>query len=401
MSGDVFIYDAVRAPRGKGKAGAPLSNVLPHELVGQLIDELERRHGVVRDHTERFTLSCVGQTGAQGGHLGLVSKLQAALNDDVVVHTVNNYCVGGLTAVGNTALAIRAGEADLALAGGVEMMSHVPFGADQASFFTDREVSAALSYAPPGIGADYLAHTRDVSRQKLDEWALRSHSLAAAAWNAGRYDNWVLPIVDRDGVELIARDETIAELSSEKLAGLAPVFAAMAGGAFDAMLERERPGMGPIDHRHTIAHCPPIADGASVILLGSAEAGERYGLTPLARLVHLVEAGGDPITQLTAGVKAMDRVLDRGGWSLTDMDVVEYMEAFAVVPALFERRDDVDMDRVNVNGGHLAMGHPMGATGAILITATVAEMRRTGAARGITVAHGGAGVGVAAVLESV
>ncbi len=401
MSRDVFIYDAVRAPRGKGKAGAPLSHVLPHELVGQLIDELDRRHGVVRDEVERFTLSCVGQTGAQGGHIGLVSKLQASLNDSAVVHTINNYCVGGLTAIGNSALAIQAGAVDLALAGGVEMMSHVPFGGDKAAFFSDHAVAEELSYAPPGIGADFLAHTNDVPREKLDEWALRSHRLAAAAWDEGRYDGWVVPVVDRDGVELTARDETIAVLTAEKLAELPPVFAGMAGGAFDAMLERERPGTGPIDHRHTIAHCPPIADGASVVLLGSAEAGERYGLTPLARLAELVEAGGDPVAQLTAGVKAMDRVLDRGGWSMGDMDVVEYMEAFAVVPALFERRDDVDLDRVNVNGGHLAMGHPMGATGAILVTATVAEMQRTGAARGLTVAHGGAGVGVAAVLERV
>ncbi len=401
MSREVFIYDAIRSPRGKGKAGAPLSNVLPHELVGQLIGELDRRHGIVGDHTERFTLSCVGQTGAQGGHIGLVSKLQASLNDDVVVHTVNNYCVGGLTAIGNTALAIRAGEADLALAGGVEMMSHVPFGADQASFYADRDVAAALSYAPPGIGADYLAHVHDVSRETLDEWALRSHRLAGEAWDDGRYDGWVLPIVDRDGADLIARDETIADLQPEKLAALGPVFAGMAGGAFDAMLERERPGTGQIDHRHTIAHCPPIADGASLVLLGSGEAGERYGLEPLARLARLVEAGGDPISQLTAGVKAMEQALERGDWSLADMDVIEYMEAFAVVPALFERRDDVDVERVNVNGGHLAMGHPMGATGAILVTATVAEMQRTGAARGLTVAHGGAGVGVAAVIEGV
>lgn len=401
MTNDVFIYDAVRSPRGKGKAGAPMAQAaLPHQLVAQLIGELDRRHDVAQ-HVEQLTVSCVGQTGAQGGHIGLVSKLEAELPDETVVHSVNNYCVGGLSAIGNAANVVRAGVADLVLAGGVEMMSHVPFGADKASYYADPSVAANLSYAPPGIGADVLAHLNGIDRETLDRWALRSHHRAAAAWEAGIYDGSVVPITGADGSVAIDRDETIvADMAAEKIAALPPVFEEMGKGAFDAVVEAARPGTGPIEHRHTIAHCPPIADGAAMVLLGSAEAGSRHGLEPVARLVDLVEAAGDPILQLTAGVSAMERVLERTGLSLGAMDLIEYMEAFAVVPALFERDFDVDMERVNPYGGHLAMGHPMGATGAILATAVTAELRRTGAGRGIAVAHGGAGVGVAAVFEA-
>jgi acetyl-CoA acetyltransferase family protein len=398
---DVFVYDAVRSPRGKGKQGAPMADAaLPHQLVAHLIAELGRRHDV-NPHIEQLIVSCVGQTGAQGGHIGLVSKLEAGLPAETVVHSVNNYCVGGLSAIGAAANAIRAGLVDLAYAGGVEMMSHVPFGADRASYFTDPAVAGALSYAPPGIGADLLANLNDVDRETLDHWALRSHHRAAAAWDAGIYDGSVVAITGADGDVALARDETIvADMTAEKIAVLPPVFEEMGRTTFDAVIEAARSGTGPIEHRHTIAHCPPIADGASIVLLGSAEAGARHRLEPVARLVDLVEAAGDPILQLTAGATAMERVLDRNGLELAAMDHIEYMEAFAVVPALFERNYDVDMERVNPYGGHLAMGHPMGATGAILATAVTAELRRRGAGCGLAVAHGGAGVGVAAVFEA-
>ena len=398
---DVFVYDAVRSPRGKGKHGAPMADAaLPHQLVAQLIAELDRRHEV-NPHIEQLTVSCVGQTGAQGGHIALVSKLEADLPAETVVHSVNNYCVGGLSAIGAAANAIRAGAIDLAYAGGVEMMSHVPFGADKASYYADPAVAGALSYAPPGIGADVLAHLNDIDRETLDRWALRSHHRAAAAWDAGIYNDSVVSITGADGDVAIARDETIvADMTAEKIAALSPVFEKMGETAFDAVVEAARPGIGSIEHRHTIAHCPPIADGASIVLLGSADAAVRYGLEPVARLVDLVEASGDPILQLTAGATAMGRLLGRNGFDLMAMDHIEYMEAFAVVPALFERDHDVDMERVNPHGGHLAMGHPMGATGAILATAVTAELRRTGAGRGLAVAHGGAGVGIAAVFEA-
>ena len=207
-------------------------------------------------------------------------------------------------------------------------------------------------------------------------------------------------MTDETGTVLSARDETIvADMTVEPISTLPPVFEQMGREQYDALVARDD-SRRPVEHRHTIAHCPPIADGAALVLLGSAEAGARHGLEPLARLSHIVEAAADPIEQLGAGVVAMERLFARGGFGLEDIDVIEYMEAFAVVPALFHRTYSVEPAAMNVNGGHLAMGHPMGATGAILVTAVVAELQRTGARRGLTVAHGGSGVGVAAVLDA-
>lgn len=398
---EAFVFDAVRTPRGKGKPGAPMSKVLPHQLVAQLVDALRHRRGPgPLAAVDQLNLSCVGQVGPQGGHLALVAKLEAKLPDSTRVQTINNYCVGGLTAIANAALAVRAGDVDLALAGGVEQMSLVPFLGDGASFITDPAVAAHLRYAPPGIAADHLAFHHDVTTAELDAVAVASHRRAAQAWDDGRYDRWVVPVTDGAGTVLSARDETIvADMTLERIRTLPPVFEQMGREHYDAVVARNH-SRRPVEHRHTIAHCPPIADGAALVLLGSAEAGARHGLEPLARLSHVVEAAADPIEQLGAGVVAMERLFARGGFGLEDIDVIEYMEAFAVVPALFQRTYSVEPAAMNVNGGHLAMGHPMGATGAILVTAVVAELQRTGARRGLTVAHGGSGVGVAAVLDA-
>ncbi|RMH86220.1 MAG: acetyl-CoA C-acyltransferase [Actinomyces sp.] len=398
---EVMIFDAVRTPRGRGRMGAPLSTLRPHELVGRLVDELRARHGGAVEEAERLVLSCVGQVGDQGGHLALVTRLAAGLPDEMVCRTIANYCVGGLSAIGDAAAAVRAGEVDLALAGGVEMMSRVPFLADHAALYDDPEVSRALHYVPVGVAADLLAHLRDVPRERLDEVTLESHRRAARAWAEGRHEGRVVPVRDDEGGILLAADETVRpDLDPAKLAALPPAFAEMGRERYDAVIADARPGLGPIEHRHTVAHCPPIADGASLVLLGSEEAGRRLGLEPLARLAALTEAAGDPLVQLTAGEAAMTRLLERTGLTLADMDVIEYMEAFAVVPVLFAADHEVDPDRVNPDGGHLAMGHPMGATGAILVTAAVGELVRGLGERVLVVAHGGMGVGAAALVTA-
>ncbi len=400
---EAFVYGAVRSPRGKGKPGAPLSALLPHQLAAQLVDELRRRHGDdVIAAVDRLHLGCVGQVRVQGGHLALVTKIEAGLSPAVSCQTVNNFCVAGLTAIGTASAAIRSGDTDLALAGGVEMMSHVPFLADEASYYTDPDVAARLQFAPVGVAADLLAHEHAVERDELDALTLESHRRAAEAWAAGAYDDQVVSIHDADGRIVLDRDETIrADMTGDYLASLPSVFEEMGRQRYDAVIADARPAVGPIVHRHTIAHCPPIADGAALVLVGSAEVGEQFGLQPLARIVAVAEAGDDHVDQLTAGERAMGRVLDRTGLELDDFDLVEYMEAFAVVPALFHRRHEVDRSIVNPNGGHLAMGHPMGATGAILVTAAVHELRRRAASLGLVVAHGGSGVGAAVVLEAV
>lgn len=395
---EVFLFDAMRAPRTKGRPGGGLSTLLPHQLVAQLIEQLRSRtSSAAVDALDGFVLSCVGQVGAQGGHLGLVSKLEAGLPEQMPVQTINNYCVGGMTALGNTFAAVASGQAQLMLAGGVEMMSHVRFLGDAASLYTNEEVSEHLRWAPVGVAADHLAVRHDVERFELDQIALESHRRAAAAWDAGHYADQVVPIVAADGTA-VDTDETIkGDFTLDGLAELAPVFLEMGASRYDAVIAGSD-GVS-IDHRHTIAHCPPIADGASLLLVGTASVGESFGLEPLARIDAVAEAGGDPIEQLTAGESAMQLALDRAGRSLSDMDLIEFMEAFAVVPALFRRSHDVDPTIVNPNGGHLAMGHPMGATGAILVTALAHELARAGRSTGVAVAHGGSGVGAATVLS--
>ena len=404
---DVFLYDAVRSPRTKGRPGGALSPILPHQLVAQIIDALRDRIGPPPiDAIERFVLSCVGQVGPQGGNLALVSKLEAGLPATTATQTINNFCVGGMTALGTAASFVRSGDTELALAGGVEMMSHVPFLHDEASYYADAEVAAHLEYAPVGVAADLLATRHGVERDELDAIALESHRRAAEAWSAGRYASHVVAI-DVDG-HSVSADETIRPyMTAEDLRTLPAVFDEMGRDRYDDVLRAAIPGLDVINHRHTLAHCPPIADGAGMLVVGNEAAGERFGLEPLARVVGVAEAGGDHVEQLTAGEMAMTSLLARHGLSVGDLDVVEYMEAFAVVPALFLRTHDVDPARVNPNGGHLAMGHPMGATGAILVAAVAHELaaRRSGGGgsvgRGLAVAHGGSGVGAAVLLESV
>ncbi|MFN3585351.1 acetyl-CoA C-acyltransferase [Phenylobacterium sp.] len=399
----VYIFDAVRTPRGKGRPDGSLARVKPARLVGQLLRALARRNGdeavAAAGH---LTLGCVTQTGVQGGHIALSARIQAGLPDEVACLTINNFCVSGLSAIADAARRVECGQVDLALAGGVESMSQTPFLADEADFYTDMGMAARMGWAPVGLAADLLATTEGVTRAEMDAVTLRSHRRAAAAWAAGRYDGRVIPVTDDDGQVVLARDENIRDFGDgAALAKLGPVFAAPGAAGYDDILLAHRPGLSEVRHLHSVAHCPPISDGAAMVLLGALEAGRALGLTPLARIRAFGETAGDRVLQLTAGFSAMQQALGRAGLDLKDMGAVEFMEAFAAVPALFERRHAPDMERVNPNGGHLAMGHPMGATGAVLTTTLLDDMAQLDAETGLAVATGGVGVGAAVVLERV
>lgn len=400
---DAWIYDAVRTPRGKGREGGALAGLGPHELVAQLVHALKQRKGAgVVDSVGALMLGCVGQTGAQGGNIALVSRLHAGLPHDMTAWTLNNFCVAGLTAAGQAAVMASAGEHRLMLAGGVEMMSHVPFMGDQAHYYTDPDLSRALRYAPVALSADLLASMAGLDRAALDREVITSHQRAAQAWAGGRNDSSVVAVHGPDGAVLLDRDECIREgMDQAALDALPPAFEKLGAAGYDAMMLAANPGLEQISHLHSIAHCPPMADGAALALIGSRSAGEAAGLKPLARIRARKEMGGDPVDQLTAGFAAMDALLEETGFTLRDFDRIEFMEAFAAVPALFRRDRDADPDRVNVNGGHLAMGHPMGATGAILLTTLVHELARCGGALGLAVAHGGSGTGSAMIIERV
>lgn len=399
----VYLYDGLRTPRAKGRAakgdrpGGALSETAPQALVTTLIDAIEARAPGIKARTTRLSLGCVGQIGPQGGHIALVSRLAAGLPDSTAVRTLNNNCVSGLSAVMDAAL-WTGRDGGLALAGGVEMLSQVGFLADKASYYTDPATTADLRWAPPVLGAELIATIDGIDKAELDVVTHRSHQRAHAAWERGFYDSHVVPVQNAAGETLIARDALIRpHMSPDDLAAMPPAFAAQGAAGFDAMMLRVFPDLPQINHVHSIANCPGMADGAAMILLGT----DHPDLTPRARIVDYVETAGDPVLQLAAGFTALDIILARQSLLVDDIDRWEFMEAFAAPPVKFLRDYGVDPDRVNVNGGHLAMGHPMGATGAILLAALLCELEASGTRRGMVVAQAGGGIGAAMLIERV
>ena len=396
----VQLFDAVRTPRTKGRPDGSLAGVAPYELVRQLVGAIEARHGAAVTHAiERLALGCVTQVGVQGGHVALVSRILAGLPDTAVAVTLNNYCVSGMTAVASAARAIATGEESLSLAGGVESMSQASFESDQAKFFSDPALAAQIKYVSPPIVADWLATEERLTREDLDAVTVHSHRRAGVAWSEGRYASTVVPVVRSDGSR-VERDELIRpQLSVSDLARFPPAFGALGAQGADAFLTRNVPGLNAVQHLHAVPHCPPIADGAALILLGSAQAGARLGLRPRAELAMVAEVDTDLLRPFAAGFAALQRLLERSKLDLKDLGALEFMEAFAAVPAKFRRDWDIDPERVNASGGHLAMGHPMGASGAILIATLLAEMERRDVEWGAAVAHAVSGVGCGVLLR--
>ena len=378
-----FIHDAVRTPRGRAHATeGGLAARDPGSLLTHLSGALAERGRWNADRTaDMMIVGCVGQVAAQGGHIAMVAKMRGAVADPVPVHTINNFCASGLSAIGQAASMVAAGQAGLVLAGGVEMLSRVAFMADNADYYTASDLPVPRRYIPVALAADLLAMKWGVTRAELDAVALTSQQRAAdAETRPGLH-------ASRITVDGLSAEQLPRPTSAESLAALRPAFPRLAAQYRDALGDVE------IDHRHTVAHAPPMADGAALALVGGAQEGAR------ARILAWAEAGGDPRDSLTAGFTAMDQALARSGLSLRDMDRVEFMEAFAVTIAAFLRDRDVDPARVNVSGGHLAKGHPMGATGAILLSTLLDALDEGEGRLGLVVATGAQGVGVAMVVE--
>ena len=374
-----LIVDAVRTPRGKARPDGGLAQETPHGLVARLVQAIDDRGGSPRD-VDQLILGCVGQVGAQGGHIGMVAKFAAGLTDRTVTHTLNNFCASGLSAIGNAAAAIEAGQVDRALAGGVEMMSRVGFMADGADYYTAEEFEPRLRYIPVALAADLLAVKLGITREQLDSVALESQRRSALAEEVPAL------LASRITIGALDREEAVRPSTAERFAKLPPAFAELAK-AYTGPLEGQA-----IEHRHTVAHAPPMADGAGLALLASSGSAR-------ARILAYAETGGDPRDSLLAGFDAIDRALSTVGLGLPDMDRIEFMEAFAVVAAHFLKSRPVDPAKVNVSGGHLAKGHPMGATGAILTSTLLDALDESGGRLGLVVATGAQGVGAAMVVE--
>ena len=375
-----YIQDAVRTPRGKAKADGGLATLKPQQLIAALIESLATDERQAHA-PQALILGSVGQVGAQGGNIALVSKLYAQLPDEAGAWTINNYCASGLTAIGQAANMVAAGGAATVLAGGVEMMSRVPFMADQADFYADADLPQPARYVPVVVAADRLAEREGISREEMDAVTLASQDKAASAEGTGL-------VASRIAINGLSRDECARPTTAKALAALSPAFGALAKSYSEAL------GGVEIDPRHTLAHAPPVADGAGLALITASPSGATRG-----RIVAYAESGGDPAASLTAGFSAMDLALSRASLTLADMDRIEFMEAFAVTIAKFFRDYEVDQARVNVSGGHLAKGHPMGATGAILLSSLLDALDKADGRYGLVVVTGASGVGAAMVVE--
>ena len=399
---EAFVYDAVRTPRGRGKSTGALHSVKPVSLVVGLIDEIRRRHpGLDPAQLDDLVLGVVSPVGEQGADIARTAALTAGLPRTVAGVQVNRFCASGLEAVNLAAQKVASGWEDLVLAGGVESMSRVPMGSDGGAWAMDPMTALDTGFAPQGIGADLIATLAGWDREDVDRYAATSHARAAKAWADGRFDGSVAAVRDLNGTVLLETDELVRPGTTvESLAGLKPAFAGIgANGGFDAVALNRYHWLEAIDHVHTAGNTSGIVDGAALVLVGSEEAGRRNGLTPRARIVSTALSGDEPTIMLTGPAPATRRALAKAGLEASAVDLVEMNEAFAAVVLRFMKDTGFDHEQVNVNGGAIAMGHPLGATGAILVGTLVDELERRQDRYGLVTLCVGGGMGIATVLE--
>ena len=403
MSEEAFIYEAIRTPRGKGKNGA-LTEVKPLNLVTGLIDEMRSRHPNLDENMiSDVVLGCVSPVGDQGADIARTVVIAAGMPDTVGGFQINRFCASGLEAVNTAAQKVRSGWDDLVYAGGVESMSRVPMGSDGGAMFSDPATVYDAYIVPQGIGADLIATMEGFSRDDVDAYALRSQEHAATAWSGGYFAKSIVPVRDQNGLLILDHDEHMRpDTTAEGLGKLKPAFeglAAMAG--FDDVALQKYHWVEKINHVHTGGNSSGIVDGAALVLIGNEKAGKANGLTPRARVVATATSGADPTIMLVGPTPATLKVLDRAGLTVDDIDLFELNEAFASVVLKFQKDLNIPDEKLNVNGGAIAMGHPLGATGAMITGTMVDELERRGAKRALITLCIGGGMGVATIIERV
>ncbi|WP_034984436.1 acetyl-CoA C-acetyltransferase [Corynebacterium jeikeium] len=401
---EAFIYDAVRTPRGKGKPGGSLHTVKPVDLLSGLIESIiERNPGIDPNRISDVIAGCVTPVGDQGMDIARTAALNAGLPYTATGLQVNRYCASGLTAVNLGAQKIRSGWDDLVFVGGVESMSRVPMGSDGGALAMDPASNFYNDFIPQGISADIIASLDGLSREDLDAFAARSHERASKAWEEGRFDRTVVPVKDQNGITLLDRDETIRPGTTvEGLSGLKPAFAMIGDqGGFDAVAQTKYPQLERINHLHHAGNSSGIVDGAALLAIGSEQAGKDFDLTPRARVVSVATSGVEPTIMLTAPAPASRAALAKAGLKPEDIDIWEINEAFSSVVLRAQRELDIPDEKLNVSGGAIAMGHPLGATGAIITGTAVDELHRTGGRYALITLCVAAGMGVATIIERV
>ncbi len=400
---EAFIYDHVRTPRGRGKANGGLHAVTPIELTTQVLEALRDRNELDTSYLDDVVLGCVSPVGEQGANIARVAVLTAGYEQNVPGKQLNRFCASGLEAVNTVAAQVMSGQSDLGIGGGVECMSRVPMGSDSGAMAADPRVAYDTYFAPQGIGADLIASKYGFSRDDVDGYAVESQKRAANAWESGYFDDSVIAVKDMLGMTVLDRDEHLRPgTTREDLADLNPAFLIPGQQAgFDAVALQRYPEVEQIEHVHTGGNSSGIVDGAAGVLIGNKEIGDALGLKPRARIKGFASIGSEPTIMLTGPAPSAEKVLKRTGMTTNDIDLFELNEAFASVVLRFMQALDIDHDRINVNGGAIAMGHPLGATGAMILGTVLDELERRDETTALVNLCVGAGMGTATIIERV
>jgi acetyl-CoA C-acetyltransferase len=401
---EALVFDAIRTPRGKGKSNGSLHSVKPVDLVVGLMHEmLGRNVDLDPNRVDDVVLGCVSPIGDQGADIAKTAAVKAGLPNTVAGVQLNRFCASGLEAVNIAAQKVASGWEDLVLAGGVESMSRVPMGSDGGAWAMDPETNYDTSFIPQGIGADLIATVENFSREDVDAYATRSQERAAAARESGKFADSVIPVLDINEHVVLDNDEFIRPGTTvETLSTLKPSFQVMGEmGGFDAVALQKYHWIEKIDHVHTPGNSSGIVDGASLLAIGNEQTGDDLGLKAKAKILATAVSGADPTIMLTGPAPASKKALAKAGLTVDDLDLIEINEAFAAVVLRFVKDMGLDMEKVNVNGGAIAMGHPLGATGGMILGTLIDELHRTGGRYGLATLCVGGGMGIATVVEAV
>ncbi|MDB5454722.1 MAG: acetyl-CoA acetyltransferase [Caulobacter sp.] len=399
---DAYIYDAVRTPRGKGKKDGSLHEVTALSLATQVLEALRDRNNLDTALVDDVVLGCVAPVGEQGSDIARTAVLTADYAESVAGVQINRFCASGLEAVNMAAAKVASGEAGLAIGGGVESMSRVPMGSDGGAWPTDPSSAFKTYFAPQGVSADLIATLYGFSRDDVDAYAVESQKRAAAAWADGRFKKSVIGVKDQLGLTLLDHDETVrASTTMQTLASLSASFVGMGEMAFDAVVQQRYPQVEKVNHVHHAGNSSGIVDGAAGVLIGTKEMGEKLGLKPRARIKGGASIGSEPSIMLTGPSLVTEKLLKRLGMAVKDIDLYELNEAFAAVVLRMMQALDIPHDKMNVNGGAIAMGHPLGATGAMILGTMVDELERSDKETALITLCVGAGMGTATVIERV
>jgi acetyl-CoA C-acetyltransferase len=400
---EAFIYDHVRTPRGRGKQDGSLHEVTALNLAAQALGAIKTRNELDPSLVDDVVLGCVDPVGEAGGNIARSAALLADYGDSVPGLQINRFCASGLDAVNFASAQIMAGQQDMAIGGGVESMSRVGIGAAGGAWQTDPSIAIKSYFMPQGISADLIATRYGFSRDDVDAYAVESHKRAAKAWEEGRFRHSVAPVKDPNGLTILAKDEHMRPTTSmQSLAQLNPSFVQMGElGGFNAVAIQAHPEVETVNHVHHAGNSSGIVDGAAAVLIGNKKTGRRAGLKARAKIKAFANIGSEPAMMLTGPIDVTRKVLKRAGMTIADIDLIEINEAFASVVLRYLQAFDLDQDKVNVNGGAIAMGHPLGATGAMILGTLVDELERRDLSTGLVTLCIGAGMGTATIIERV